>query len=198
MKLIWLQKISKVLQFWHKIHTNYLNFTSFYSNLTCLLILLSSIDVLISKLHKLDSEELTDNVKIMYIIDAGVKEFNLPKDFTHFVALCGLFKPSRNILKNWASNEELFIKLVQREGKIGIDHFLQSLILYFVRVYKDDLTKYAPSFMKKLVDEDIISDTTLIQWFDKEIRLDKDSMLYDKKAERHFREMIESFIEWLK
>ena len=109
-----------------------------------------------------------------------------------------MFKPNRNILKNWAANEDLFIKLVQKEGKIGIDHFLQSLILYFVRVYKDELTKYAPSFMKKLVDEDIISDKTLIQWFDKEIRLDKDSMLYDKKAERHFREMIESFIEWLK
>jgi hypothetical protein len=122
----------------------------------------------------------------------------LPDDFSHFVALCGLFKPSRNILKHWAANEELFIKLVKQEGKIGIDHFLQSLILYFVRVYKGELNKYAPTFMKKLVDEDIISDKTLIAWYDKEMRLDKDSLLYDKKAERHFREMIEQFIEWLK
>ena len=52
--------------------------------------------------------------------------------------------------------------------------------------------------MKMLVDEDIISDKTLIAWYDKEMRLDKDSLLYDKKAERHFRDMIEQFIEWLK
>lgn len=38
--------------------------------------------------------------------------------------------------------------------------------------------------MKKLVDDNIINEKFLLQWYDKEIRLDKDSLLYDKKAEK--------------
>ena len=190
----WLQKISNgsaILKL-HQLKQKHLFPLSLTNHFIC------ALDLLVSRIHKLDDEELTDNVKLMYIWQQGQKEFNLPEEFSHFVALRGLFRPSRNILKHWASNEELFIKLVKKEGKIGIDHFLQSLILYFVRVHKEELHKYAPTFMKKLVDEDIISDKTLIKWYDKDIRLDKDSLLYDKKAERHFREMIEKFIEWLR
>lgn len=90
------------------------------------------------------------------------------------------------------------MKLVKAEGKIGIDHFMQSLVLYFVRVNKDQLNKYAPTFMKKLVDDNILTDKFLIEWYDKVTRLDKDSLLYDKKAEKHFRDMNEQFMEWLK
>ena len=92
----------------------------------------------------------------------------------------------------------MFLKLVKAEGKIGIDHFMQSVVLYFVRIYKDELTKYAQTFMKKLVDENILTDKFVIDWSDKTIRLDKESLLYDKKAEKTFRDMIEQFIEWLK
>lgn len=74
--------------------------------------------------------------------------------------------------------------MVKNEGKIGKEHFLQSLVLYFVRKYKGELDKYAPTFMKKLVDDNIINEKFLLQWYDKEIRLDKDSLLYDKKAEK--------------
>ena len=87
---------------------------------------------------------------------------------------------------------------MKKEGKIGIDHFMQSLVLYFVRVYKDELQKYAPTFMKKLVDENILTDKFIIDWSEKNIRLDKNSLLYDKKAEKQFRDMIEQFVEWLK
>jgi len=52
--------------------------------------------------------------------------------------------------------------------------------------------------MKKMVDESILSEKFLLEWFDKTIRLDKESVLYDKKAEKKFRENIEKFIEWLK
>ena len=55
----------------------------------------------------------------------------------HYIALCGVFSPSRNIVKYWDLNEELFIKLVNIDGKLGLEHFMQSLVLYFVRKYKD-------------------------------------------------------------
>jgi len=87
---------------------------------------------------------------------------------------------------------------VKSEGKIGIEHFLQAVILYFIRKYKSDLSKFAPTFMKKLVDESVLGEKFLIQWFDKEIRLDTESKTYDKKAEKKFRDLITPFIEWLK
>ena len=52
--------------------------------------------------------------------------------------------------------------------------------------------------MKKLVDESVLGEKFLIQWFDKEIRLDTESKTYDKKAEKKFRDLITPFIEWLK
>jgi len=64
-------------------------------------------------------------------------------EFLHFIALSGLFPPSNNIVKNWKKHEEVFICLVKKEGKIGIDHFMQGLILYFIRQYNKDLSKYA-------------------------------------------------------
>lgn len=75
---------------------------------------------------------------------------------------------------------------------------MQSLCLYFIKKYNAEMSKFAPTFMKKLVDENIMSDKFLIQWYDKEAKLDKDSGLYDKKSERKFRELIEQFIEWLR
>jgi hypothetical protein len=52
--------------------------------------------------------------------------------------------------------------------------------------------------MKKLVDANILSEKFIIDWSEKEIRLDKDSQLYDKKAEKQFRDLVEEFVEWLK
>lgn len=101
-------------------------------------------------------------------------------------------------MKNFSKNEDVFIQLVKNEGIIGKDHFLQSVVLYFVRFNKDQLNKYAPTFMKNLVDENIIAEKFLLKWFDKEIRLDKSSFIYDKKAEKTFRDMIQSYIDWLK
>ena len=130
---------------------------------------------------------------------ADAKDENgITHDFLFYVALVGVFPPSRNILKNWSKNQDVFVRLVKDEGKIGRDHFMQALVLYFIKKYKEEMNKYAPTFMKKLVDENIMSDKFLIQWYDKEIKLDKDSGMYDKKSERKFRELIEKFIDWLR
>lgn len=119
-------------------------------------------------------------------------------DYLPYIALCGLFPPKRNIIRNWAIHEKLFIDLVKLEGKVGIDHIMQALVLYFIRVHHDDLGKFASTFMKKLVDENVMTEKFLLEWFDKTVRLDKDSNLYDKKAEKKFRDLIEKFIEWLR
>jgi len=61
------------------------------------------------------------------------------------------------------------------------------------------MAKYAATFVKKLVDENVLDEPFIIAWYDKERRLDKESGLYDKKAEKKFRELIEDYVEnWLK
>lgn len=44
----------------------------------------------------------------------------------------------------------------------------------------------------------MLQEKFLIDWADKNIKLDKDSGLYDKKADRKLRESCENFIEFLK
>lgn len=35
---------------------------------------------------------------------------------------------------------------------------MQALVLFFIRKYNDELSKYAETFLKKLVDEDVLSE----------------------------------------
>ena len=144
---------------------------------------------------------MADNDMITNLLYEGSEKYELPMEFLHYVALSGLFPPSRNILKNFSENEEVFMNLVKgnaSRSKSGKDHFLQAVILYFVRLYKDELNKYAPTFMKNLVEENIISEKFLLDWYDKEVRLDKNSFTYDKKAEKKFRDIIQQYVDWLK
>jgi hypothetical protein len=52
--------------------------------------------------------------------------------------------------------------------------------------------------MKTLVDQNVLNEKFIIEWFDKTSRLDKESATYDKKAEKKFRDLIEKFVDWLK
>jgi hypothetical protein len=115
-----------------------------------------------SVLQKLSADELKDNDVIYDILSDSKPDLGVTHDFLFYIALVGLFPPSRNILKNWSTNQEIFIKLVKDEGLIGRDHFMQSLCLYFIKKYPSEMSKFAPTFMKKLVDENIMSDTFLI------------------------------------
>ena len=47
---------------------------------------------------------------------------------------------------------------------------------------------YAPTFMKKLYDEEILGEEFLLSWFNRKRKLDKNSILYDRKAEKIFKE----------
>lgn len=116
----------------------------------------------------------------------------------HYITFCAVFPPKYNIVKHWTKHEDIFIDLVKREGKIGIEHFMQSIMVYFIRVYNKELGKYIETFLHKLVQQNVLNSSFLIDWAEKNIKLDKDSGLYDKKADRKFRESCENFIEHLK
>lgn len=152
----------------------------------------------IANLTKKVTESEASNEDILEFLQEAQVKFGLDHDMLHFIALCGLFPPSHNIIKNWDKHEKVFMDFVKTEGKIGIDHFMQALVLYFIRKYNEPMGKYAATFMKKLHDDNILNERFLIDWYDKTVRLDKESNLYDKKAEKKFRDLVEKFIEWLR
>ena len=157
------------------------------------------IGVTIGNLKKIvkDEPDITNEEIMIYLKDQKAK-YNITDEFLHYIALAGVFPPRRNIVKHWETNEQLFLDLVKNDGKLGLDHFMQALVLYFIRIYKHELSKYAPTFVKKLLDQNVVSEKFIQEWYDKTIRLDKDSYLYDKKAERKFRDLLPDFIEWMK
>lgn len=115
----------------------------------------------------------------------------------HYVALCAIFTPNYNICNHWSKHEDIFIDLVGREGNIGMEHFLQALIIYFMRYMDKAFLKYAPTCMYNLWKTDVLSEKFILAFANKEIKLDKDSGLREKKCEKKFLEAIEPFTEFL-
>ena len=61
------------------------------------------------------------------------------------------------------------------------------------------MNKYAETFLHKIVvTEKILSEELLMNWYEKSVKLDKKSPLYDKNFEKKFRSLIEKFIDFLK
>ena len=52
--------------------------------------------------------------------------------------------------------------------------------------------------MKKIIDNNLIGEKFIVEWNDKTIKLDKDSLLYSKKAQNKFRDLCTNFFAWLK
>ena len=120
-------------------------------------------------------------------------------EFRYWVLICGLFNgdSSRNIVKYWKDHEKIFLTLVQQDGKIGIKHLLQAIVLFFTKRHPE-LIKFAGTFMKLLVcDQEVFGEEFIVKWFNRKAKLDKTCVLYDRKAEKAFRAGIETFIKWL-
>ena len=90
-------------------------------------------------------DKIFETLKIMIV------SLKLTNEFRYYILMCGIFTPERNIVKFWPQYEKIFINLVSADGKIGIKHLLQAIVLYFVRKYPD-LIKYAATFMKLMYD----------------------------------------------
>ena len=65
---------------------------------------------------------------MLQTLDEHSDKYNIAKPFHHYIALCAIFPPEYNIIRNWNKHEEVFIEIVKQEGLIGIDHFMQALI----------------------------------------------------------------------
>ena len=114
---------------------------------------------------------------------------NFTNDYKYYILLYGLFNNERNIIKNWTKYEDYFMELLKVDGKIGIKHLMQAIVLYFIRRYPQQGV-YSGTFCKLLFDQEVFNEKFFIQWFNKKIKLDKKSIMYDRKAEKQFKDHI--------
>jgi translation initiation factor 5 len=159
---------------------------------------ITAISTLLKEKSDAGAKDKEMNNAVLDKLDSYSDKYGISVDFMHYISFCAVFPPKYNICKHWEKHEDIFIDLVKREGKIGIEHFMQSIMVYFIRVHNKELGKYIETFLHKLVQQNVLNEKFLIDWADKNVKLDKDSGLYDKKADRKFRESCEKFIEFLK
>ena len=121
---------------------------------------------------------------------------NITADYKYYILFCGVFANDRNVIKAWPKYEPAFLSLVAQDGEVGIKRLLQTIGLYFVRRAPDQ-QKYLDTFMKLLYDQAVFADTLVVDWHSGKVKSDKKSILYDRKAEKEFRPLLDKFVEWL-
>lgn len=121
---------------------------------------------------------------------------NLSPEYKYYILMNGLFNIGRTPLKNFKKNEAIFKHYLKKDGEQGTKHFLQSIVLFYIRRFPD-LQKEACSIMQYLVGQKYFVKEFLLQWNVKKQKLDKKCVLYDRKAEKKFKGVVEKFMEWL-
>lgn len=68
--------------------------------------MISSLQAVIKQEPDISNEDIKD------FLIAYKNKYKITEEFLHYIALCGVFPPRRNIVKYWDLNEDLFIMLV--------------------------------------------------------------------------------------
>lgn len=100
------------------------------------------------------------------------------------------------MVKLWPKYESCFLELVKADGDVGIKRLIQTIALYFVKFAKDK-QKYIDTFMNALYEQSVFSVDFICGWHAGDIKSDKHCSLYDRKAEKAFRPLLDKFVEWL-
>lgn len=135
------------------------------------------------------NEQLLTDVKVIQF------RLNVTPDYKFFILINAIFTPTRGILENWTKYEEIFLTLVKQAGAHGGDRLLQALCLYFNK--NQEQQKHLVDFFKLLYKQRLYEDETYKEWFAGNKKLDKNSVLYDRKAEKDVRPQLAAFIDWL-
>lgn len=82
---------------------------------------------------------------------------NITSEYKYYILMCGIFAPSRNIVKFWSKYEPAFLRLVKDDGKLGPKRLFQAIVLYFIVKYPEQ-QKWSNTFMRTLYDQSVFSD----------------------------------------
>jgi len=123
-------------------------------------------------------------------------QLNVTREYKMYIALCGIFGPHRNIAKHWDAFEAVFTSLIAQEDENGNKHLFQSICQFFGNLHPD-MQKFAAVLCKKLYDNSVLEDSFFTSWHAKQMKMDRDCILFDRKAETTMRKLLAEFIGWL-
>jgi hypothetical protein len=123
-------------------------------------------------------------------------QLNVTPEYKFYIAICGVFGPHRSIVKRWENFEEVFTNLIEQDEELGLQHFFQAVIQFFINRHPEK-QNLAATFCKKLYDRGIIEDTFFTSWHGKQMKLDRDCKLYDRPAESAMRRLLDEFVQWM-
>ena len=89
-------------------------------------------------------------------------------------------------MKHWSAYEKAFLKLVEKDGEVGPKRLFQAIVQFFINKYPES-QKFASALCKHLYDTSVYTDEFFTNWHAGELKLDKNSILNDKKAEMQFK-----------
>ena len=96
--------------------------------------------------------------------------------------MCGLSNPERSIMEHWPKYKEAFIKLMKKDiSKYPRRLLIQAIIHYFI-IWAPKQRKYISIFCRLLVETEVYEKVFFAAWHNGNIKLDKNNILYDKKA----------------
>lgn len=156
------------------------------------------VSVLATAIAEIDQLITTSDPAIdQLLVDVKVIQFrlNVTADYKFYILMNAIFTPARDILKCWTKYEEAFLSLVKEFGNTGGDRLLQTIVLFFRK--NADLQPQLVDFFKLLYEQSLYPDSLYIDWFAGKKKLDKNSILYDRKAEKEVKPLLAEFIEWL-
>ena len=113
-----------------------------------------------------------------------------------YIAMCGIFGPHRNIVVHWDAFQPVFNQLIAQEEDMGGKHLFQTTCQFFANV-NPDMQKFAATLCKKFYDNELLDDQFFIEWHAKRLKLDRDCILFERKAESAIRPLLDEFIGWL-
>lgn len=131
------------------------------------------------------------------LLDVKVIQFrlNVTADYKFYILINAIFKPTRSILEHWTKYEEIFLNLVKEFGSTGGDRLLQTIMLYFFK--NPDMQKNLVAFFKLLYEQSLYPDAFYLDWYAGKKKLDKNSILYDRKVEKEIKPQLQEFMDWL-
>ena len=118
-------------------------------------------------------------------------------DYKFYILLCAAFNPK--LLTSYEANFKKYAAVIRRlvdADDQGASHLFQAIVQYFIKRFPDQ-KPHASELCMILYNESVIEDQFFINWHAKKLKTDRDSQMYDHKAEKAMRSLLNEFVEWL-
>jgi hypothetical protein len=122
---------------------------------------------------------------------------NITTDYKYFILMAGIFNPKRTMVNHWEKFAPCFTNLAAADGDDGLKRVFQAIIIFYMQTHPS-MQKQAPTFCKTLYDTEFFSGEFFAEWHSsKSYLLDKNSCMFDRKASKAMKAILEPFVKYV-